>query len=436
MKCLRRFVMCELIERRSLLSNPPSPQDISDGSRWPIVTLLFAASLINYLDRSTLSIALPRVAAEMSLNPTNMGVLLSAFFWSYALMQVPIGWSVDHLDLRWLYGGAFFLWSCAQCLTGFASSLEVLIAFRVLLGVGESIYLPGATKIVSIFFRSEERSLPCAIFDLGTRAGLVLGGLLAPWLIVHYGWRRMFLIVGFAGLVWLLPWMVTFPCRQHGMGNSSRPPANAPSASARWELTLNRNLFGICLGFFCFDYYWYLLLTWLPQYFVAVRHLTIVKAGLYSALPYVFCGISEVFGGWMGDHLIQKGWSETRTRKTIVTIGFLMGLLLIPAGLVKSANAAVALFIGAGLVGFGASNLLVFPQCCAPQQEIGLWTGMQNFAGNVGGIVAPLLTGVLIGRTGSYFPAFAIGALVLVLALASYWLIVGELRLLGPTGVQ
>ena len=138
----------------------------------------------------------------------------------------------------------------------------------------------------------------------------------------------------------------------------------------------------------------------------------------------------------MGDHLIQKGWSETRTRKTIVTIGFLMGLLLIPAGLVKSANAAVALFIGAGLVGFGASNLLVFPQCCAPQQEIGLWTGMQNFAGNVGGIVAPLLTGVLIGRTGSYFPAFAIGALVLVLALASYWLIVGELRLLGPTGVQ
>jgi len=412
----------------SLPSNLLNRDPISDSRRWPVVWLLFAASLINYLDRSTLSIALPLIAAEMALKPSSMGILLSAFFWSYALMQVPIGWCVDRMDLRWLYAGAFTLWSCTQGLTGFAGSFVVLIAFRILLGVGESLYLPGATKIVSMFFSSQERALPSAIFDLGTRTGLVLGGLLTPWLIVRYGWRTMFVLVGFSGLLWLLPWMRTFPRRDEIKQYAPGLITNAAPRRTKWKATIDRNLFGICLGFFCFDYYWYLLLTWLPEYFVSVRHFTIVKAGLFSALPYAFCGLSEVIGGWLGDYLIQRGWNETRTRKGIVSIGFMMGSFLIPAALVKSANMAAVLVIGAGLVGFGASNLLVFPQACAPKQEVGVWTGMQNFAGNIGGIIAPLLTGFLISRTGSYFSAFALGVLILVLGLVSYWFVVGELR--------
>ncbi|MDE3179298.1 MAG: MFS transporter [Acidobacteriota bacterium] len=387
--------------------------------------------MINYLDRSSLSISLPVIAAEMALKPSSMGVLLSAFFWSYAAMQVPIGWCVDHLDLRWLYVVSFALWSFAQGLTGLAASFSALIAFRVLLGVGESLYLPGATKIVSVFFRTEERSLPCAIFDLGTRAGLVVGGLLTPWLIVRYGWRIMFFIVGFSGLIWLIPWLLTYPRELKVSPGVSVVRHSAAPNPPRLRVTLDRNLVGICLGFFCFDYYWYLLLTWLPEYFVSARHFTIVKAGLFSALPYVFCGLSEVLGGWLGDHLIQRGWNETRTRKGIVTLGFLMGAFLIPAALVKSASLAGLLVIGAGLVGFGASNLLVFPQACAPGREVGVWTGFQNFAGNVGGILAPLLTGFLISETGSYFPAFALGALILAFGLASYWLVVGQLEPLG-----
>lgn len=406
------------------MNREPTP----DRRRWPIVWLLFAASLINYLDRSSLSIALPLIAAEIALKPSSMGVLLSAFFWSYALMQVPIGWCVDHLNLRWLYVVAFALWSCTEGLTGLAASFGALIAFRILLGVGESLYLPGATKIVSLFFRTEERALPSAIFDLGTRAGLVLGGLLTPWLIVRYGWRTMFFIVGFGGLMWLIPWLFVYP---RGCKASPKVPfarqSSAPNQT-RVKVNLDRNLVGICLGFFCFDYYWYLLLTWLPEYFVSARHFSIAKAGLFSALPYVFCGLSEVLGGWLGDYLIQRGWNETRTRKGIVTLGFLMGAFLIPAALVKSASLAGLLVIGAGLVGFGASNLLVFPQACAPGHEVGVWTGLQNFAGNVGGIIAPLLTGFLISETGSYFPAFALGALILTLGLASYWLVVGQLK--------
>ncbi len=193
-------------------------------------------------------------------------------------------------------------------------------------------------------------------------------------------------------------------------------------------MTFNRNLLGICLGFFCFDYYWYLMVTWLPDYLVTVRHLTLVKAGLFAALPYLVFGVSEPIGGWIGDRLIHRGWDETRTRKGIVTLAFLTGLLLIPAARVTSARAAVLLLLGASLVGLATGNLLVILQSCAPHEEVGVWTGFENFAGNLGGVGAPWLTGLLIQRTGSYSPGFALAAVVLVSGILAYWFVVGELR--------
>ena len=390
--------------------------------------LLFTASLINYLDRATVSYALPLISADLHLGPQTKGVLLSAFFWSYAFMQVPIGLAADRFNLRWVYAGAFALWSLAQGLTGLAGTLGALIGFRIVLGIGESIYLPGGTKIVSVLFSSKERGLPSGLFDFGTRTGLVMEGLLIPWLLVHYGWRRTFMFVGFTALLWLIPWFAVFPSKL--MGQKTRPAGPAAVGSRRLlpKIHFNRNLLGICLGFFCFDYYWYLLLTWLPDYLVEVRHLTILRAGLYAALPYLVFGVSEPIGGWIADRLIRRGWDETRTRKGIVTMAFVTGLLLIPAARVESAEAALALIIGASLVGLSTGNLLVILQSCAPHEEVGVWTGFENFAGNIGGILAPLLTGFLISRTGSYSPGFILAALVLVTGLLSYWLIVGDLN--------
>jgi MFS family permease len=394
--------------------------------RWLIVALLFIASMINYLDRATLSLALPLISKDLALGPASKGLLLSAFFWSYALMQVPIGWCADRVNLRWLYAGTFALWSLAQGLTGLAGSLGVLIFFRVLLGIGESIYLPGGTKIVSLLFRSDERGLPCGVFDFGTRIGLVLGGVLFPWLLIHYGWRRTFMLVGFSALVWLIPWLLVFPARLKG--GPAAPPTPGAGSHRTGPITFDRNLLGICLGFFCFDYYWYLLVTWLPDYLVTVRHLTILRAGIYTAMPFFVFGISEPIGGWIADRLIRAGWDETRTRKGIVTIAFLTGLLLIPASRVESANAAIALVVGASLVGLATGNLIVILQNCAPLEEVGIWTGFENFAGNIGGVIAPLLTGLLISKTGSYAPAFALAAGVLVTGLLAYWLVVGKLK--------
>jgi MFS transporter, ACS family, D-galactonate transporter len=391
---------------------------VPNRRRWSIVLLLFFGSMINYLDRGTISMALPLIARDLSLGPADKGLLLSAFFWSYALMQVPMGWCADRYNLRWLYAAAFVLWSLAQGLTGLATSFAVLIGFRILLGIGESIYLPGGTKIVSLLFDHRERGLPCGLFDAGTSAGLVLRGIFIPWLLVRYGWRTAFVLIGFPALLWLIPWLAATPRRLSG-----------PQVDRPWRLpTLNRNLLGMCLGFFCFDYYWYLAATWLPDYLVTVRHLTILRAGLYSSLsPLVYC-ISEPFGGWIADRLIQLGWDETRARKGMVTIAFLSGLLLVPAVLVDTGDKAILLIMGASLIGLASGNLSAILQSCAPPEEVGQWVGVENFAGNIGGIIAPLAMGLLISRTGSYFPGFALATAVLLIGLLAYWFIVGELK--------
>jgi len=401
---------------------------ISNTRRWGIVGLLFAASLVNYLDRATLSVALPLISVSLNLAAASKGLLLSAFFFSYALMQVPVGWCVDRYNLRWIYSGLFALWSLACGLTGWAGSLGVLIACRMLLGIGESIYLPGGTKIVSVLFEPRERGLPCGIFDSGTRAGLVIGAPVVAWLIVLFGWRKMFFLVGFSALLWLIPWWMVFPSR---LSKGKRRPAAAQSPEAFWDVLKHlhsRDLIGICLGFFCFDYYWYLLVTWLPDYLVTVRHLTILKAGLYASLPYFVWGVSEPVGGWIADRMISQGWGETRSRKWLITVAFISGLLLIPAARVHNAHSAIALIMGASLVGLSAGNLFAILQSCAPPEEVGVWTGFENFAGNVGGIIAPTATGFLIARTGSYLPGFVLAALVLLTGLLAYWLIVGELK--------
>ncbi len=284
---------------------------ISSSRRWVLVGLLFVASFINYLDRATISVALPLISLDLHLGPEIKGLLLSSFFWSYALMQIPIGWCADRWNLRWLYAGLFAVWSLACGLTGFAGSLTVLILLRILLGIGESIYLPGGTKIVSMLFPSPERGFPSGLFDSGTRLGLAVGAPLIAVLIMRYGWRNMFALVGFTAIIWVVPWLLAAP-KNLQVARSVAVPRGSPPAR---RIHFNRNLLGICLGFFCFDYYWYLLVTWLPDYLVTVRHLTLVRAGFYAALPYLVFGVCQPMGGWITDWFIRWGWDETRTRK-------------------------------------------------------------------------------------------------------------------------
>ena len=400
---------------------------VSNRRRWTIVGLLFAASLINYLDRAAISFALPSISRDLHLLPATKGLLLSSFFWSYALVQIPIGWCADRFNLYWLYAGAFAVWSVAQGLTGLATSLTVLILFRIVLGIGESIYLPGGTKIVSVLFSGKERGLPSGIFNCGTRIGLVFGGLLIPWLLVRFGWRQSFLLLGFAALAWLIPWFVVFPSKLSTYTASSAPKRTV-AEHVRYALS-DRNLLGICLGFFCFDYYWYVLVTWLPDYLVTVRHLSIVSAGFYASAAFLIFGVSEPIGGLIADRLIDRGWNETLTRKGIVAIAFLCGVFLIAAIRATDTNVAIGFLMAACLVGLATGNLIVILQCCAPPEHVGIWTGTENFAGNLAGVVAPLAVGFLIKSSGSYIPGFTVGSIVLVAGILAYGFVVGELKM-------
>ena len=193
-------------------------------------------------------------------------------------------------------------------------------------------------------------------------------------------------------------------------------------------LATNRNLVGICAAFFCFDYYWYFLVNWLPDYLVTARGLTLLRAGIYAALPYLVFGASEPIGGWLADRLVKTGWTETRGAQGGRDRGSPDGLFLIPASRVSSPAAAVALIIGGCLVGLATGNLLVILQACAPPAEIGLWTGVYNFIGNIAGILSPLITGFLIAQTGSYAPAFVLAAALIALGPLALWLILKEVK--------
>ena len=412
----------------------PGSLEITKGRRWFLVVMLFVAAMINYIDRATIAVSLPEISSDLGLTSTSKGLVLSAFFWSYALMQIPMGWLADRYNLRWLYAGAFGLWSLACGLTGFANSLVTLIGFRLLLGIGEAIYLPGSLKLISKLFAPRDRGFPTGFFDSGTRAGLAVGAPLVGLLTVQYGWRNMFFLVGSFSLLWLPLWVWGFPKRLQESGEKAASRQDPAMRSRGFSLTVNRNLVGACLGFFCLGYYGYLLVTWLPDYLVQVRHLTILEAGLYSALPFAVWAISGPLGGWLADWLIRRGSNETRVRKGIITVGFSTGLLLIPATKVEDVRLAVALVVAASLVGFSTANILVIFQACAPRNEVARWAGAGNFVGNLGGVASPLVTGYLLSYTGSFFAAFALAPVALLAGLFSYWFIVQELK--PPDGEQ
>ena len=400
--------------------------DVTNARRWTIVWLLFAASLINYFDRQTLAYALPLLAKDFHLDKAMQGLVVSAFFWTYTSLQIPIGLCADRFNLRWLYAGAFALWSLAQGLTGFAGSVAMLVGCRMLLGIGESIYLVGGTKVVSLLFPLSQRGLPCGLFDAGTRSGLVLEGLTIGWLLQTFGWRTTFAVVGFAALIWLLPWFLATPAQMRDTSaGAGRPRFTWKQFAA---LLRNRDLLGVLLGFFCFDYYWYFLITWLPSYFVDVRHVTILEAGIRASLPFLVFGVCQPLGGWIADRLIRQGWDPARTRKAIISLAFLSGLLIIPAASTTSKDVALLLIMGGCLVGLSTANQMVLLQGCTPPKQIGLAVGVYNSVGNIAGMCQPIVTGFVIKLTGSYTPAFVLAAAMLAASSLSYWYIVGELK--------
>lgn len=380
--------------------------------RWVFITLLSTATFINYLDRGSLSVALPFISRDLHLGPVTQGLALSSFFWAYALMQIPMGWIVDRFDIKRVYAAAFVLWSLSAAGTGLARGLGDLLFFRVLLGLGESVYLPGGMKVVSLHFRAHESAWPAGLFDLGAKIGLALGTTIDVWLLVEFGWRSLFFRTGLAGLLWLIPWLALYP---------AGPRVKSEAVRVDWgRLMRNRALLSMSLGFFCWDYFWYFIISWLPSYLYNVRHVQLTRVAIFGALPYVIFAAGEALGARGAEALVRRGADLSRVTKGFIAAGFAIGVLVVPAALADSPAVSITFLMLAAFSGISCGNMLAVPRICAPDDEVALWTGVQNFAGNIGGVIAPAATGLAIAWTGSYVSSFLVVGAILIVGIIAY----------------
>jgi len=388
-----------------------------------VLVLLVLSVGINYIDRGTLSVAAPQLTREMALDPEKMGLLLSGFFWTYAVCQILGGWLVDRYNVRWVYGIGFVLWSGATLATGLISTFAALFALRLLLGLGESVAYPSYSKIIAGTFPQTHRGIANSLVDMGSKIGPALGTLIGGLVVAQYGWRSLFLVLGGGSLLWLIPWVIWGP-RDHAVEVAERvEPPGIP------EILSKRDAWGTFFGLFGLDYIWYFLLTWLPSYLVNIRHFSETMMAVLGSVPFWGIGLSSVFCGWMSDRLIVRGGSPTTVRKFFAGTGLILGVLIIPAAMVEDRMVSMVFIMIASLaLGMSTSNLWAVTQTLAGKSASGKWTGLQNGFGNMAGIVGPYLTGMIVNRTHSYVLAFVATGLAALIGGLSFVFVVGKLE--------
>ncbi|HLY18309.1 MAG TPA: MFS transporter [Bryobacteraceae bacterium] len=396
------------------------------GAQWGVLLLLFVSIFINYIDRSNLSIAVALPAPKgLTLDPVRQGYLLSAFFWTYALCQLLgiVGAVLDRYDVGKVYAVAFLIWSAATALTGMASGFVLLFSLRLILGMGESAAYPSYSKIFATHFPEHHRGLANAMVDAGSKFGPAVGMLAGGLLMAQYGWRPFFIVLGAASLLWLLPWMKWMP-RGHGI--SGVKLAKPPDVL---DILAQRSAWGSFGGLFCGNYFWYFLLTWLPSYMVKERHFSSARMTTMSALAYLAIGLSAGVCGWLSDRWIAAGATPTRVRKTFTVGGLALSTVILAVVMVESHDLSMALlFLTCIFFGMWSSNHWALIQTLAGPPAAGKWTGIQNGIGNLAGVAAPALTGIVVHRTGEFFWAFVVAAGVLLLGAFFYLVVIGPIE--------
>jgi MFS transporter, ACS family, D-galactonate transporter len=389
----------------------------------PALILLTISFIINYVDRGNISVAGPLIKTEFHLDDTQLGILFSAFFWTYTAMQFLIGWLVDRFDANWILAGGFLLWSLATTTTGIVSSFALLLAMRFILGIGEAVALPCGSKILALHLPEHNRGFASGMLMSGLKWGNVIGTLGAGLLMADFGWRRVFIGVGLISLLWLPAWARLMPrCATEVKTSRASGPRFA-------EILAHRSFWGTSAGHFATNYLFYFMLTWLPSYLVLERHLSITAMALVAGLCYGVDAISAVSTGWLQDFAIRSGNSPTIVRKSAMVIGFGMaaiGLVLAPlAGARSYIPWLLAAGFGCGMTGPG---LYTFPQTLAGREAVGKWYGWQNGFANFAGITGPALTGFVLQHTGKFLAAFAITAGICVAGALAWVFVVGRVE--------
>ncbi len=403
---------------------------------WIIVALLVASVVINYVDRSNLSLAVPILEKQFSISPLEAGELLSAFFWTYALVQVfgLAGWLADRFHAGWVLFGGYLLWSLATAFTGLTAGFVTLFALRLALGIGESVAYPCYSRIFAAM-PQEHRGRANALIDAGTKLGPAAGAFVGGVVLVHFGWRMLFVFFGLGALLWLPFWYKVMPGGERGgderqaaekrtedqhaeLGN-----ADGPSIAKMLRLQC---AWGSFLGHFCGNYFYYFLLTWLPTYLVQEEHLSIGAMSRLTSAVFFLIACSTLVAGFLSDRLIAGGASPTMVRRTVTSGGLVLASCLIPFSLVHGHSPLVLGLLMIACIGQGAyaSNHWAITQTLAGPVMAGRWSSLQNGIANFSGIVAPWLTGLIVQTRGSARLAFTVTGVVALIGGLSWGLLV------------
>jgi MFS transporter, ACS family, D-galactonate transporter len=391
----------------------------------PVALALLAISVfINYIDRGNLSVAAPMLKDELGLSASQLGILLSSFFWTYGFFQILSGWLVDRFNVNWVMAAGFFVWSAATAVTGLLHGFAALLVIRLVLGMGESVAYPSYSKILAKHYPEAKRGFANALIASGLACGPAFGLLLGGTLMARFGWRSFFIGLGLLSLVWIPLWVRWMP-RGHGLAASDEGKP-APSSL---EILKQSSAWGSFAGLFCTAYLIYFLLTWLPFYLVRERHFSMDAMARIGGCLYLAQALSSALCGRLSDRRIPAGGTPTRVRKTVVVAGSLCAaVLLVASALAGTTACAILLILVGAAMGVTVSGLWPITQTLAGPQASGRWTGLQCAFGNSSGAIAAAATGFLLERSGHFLWAFALAAGIHLLGALCWIFLVGPIE--------
>lgn len=400
--------------------------------------LLFLAGIINFLDRGSLSIANQAIRGDLGLSATEFGVLLSAFSLSYGITQLPSGLLLDRFGPRVVLGGGLLFWSAMQALAGSVNSFSHFIMLRIGLGIGEAPFMPSGVKVISDWFNARERGLPMGIFNSSTTIGQAFAPPILVALMLAFGWRTMFVMIGAAGIVIALCWyawyrnrdrFVLTPEEQQYLDSGSKPQSKNRVSLKEWgSLFKRRTVWGMILGFSGVNYTGWLYLSWLPGYLQAERGLSLANTGWVAAIPFLFGSVGMLVNGTVADRLAKKGYSLIKSRKALICFGLVCSaactLLVVQSTTTTMAVAFISLALF--FVHFAGTSAWGLVQVMAPARMVASVSSIQNFGSFICASFAPIVTGWVVDTTGSFNLALVVCSCVTFAGALAYFFVVKD----------
>jgi MFS family permease len=381
---------------------------------WGVVLLLAAVLFINYVDRGALSTAAHLIQDELHLSESQLGLLFSAFFWTYSLVQVPTGWLAERFGAQRVLGIGLTVWAAATIGLGFAQSFPMLFGLRLLLGVGESAGFPCVSKLLAAVVPVKSLGAANGIVAFGYILGPAVGALAGGHLMASYGWRPAFWAFGGLSLLWLIPWSrVKLPQRAVRRTDADRPRF--------MTIVAQPSLWGTALGLFSSNYVWYFMLSWLPYYLVRERGFSTEEMGQITGAAYAINSLSAVLAGWALDWIVKRGSSPNVVYKSLMVSTHLVSVVCMLSMAGSREMALAAMFLYQVMCGAQAPGIYGIPQILAGSRASGRWVGIQNSVGNFAGIVSPTATGFIIESTHHFTAAFLLAGAVSVLGVIGWW---------------